>query len=195
MGASPSKKDSWVGWGGGVLVGFVISGGCIKSAGSLGFTPWLQLVIGVFSWLLVAWWVHGVYLQFRKGIAAQEYNEVLRRLTAHYRDETNDLRAEVKLLKRTSFETGVGDFIAGYNEAGVEIALGGADAFGPMAEAILKFPVTKLHEQLVGAMRRGWEEGKLNSGGMITDLHRDQFETSAERLCWQWIQAMTEGKR
>lgn len=195
MGAAPSKTHLFAGWAVGIVVGFIVSGSAIAFARSLDFAPWLQLVIGTVTWVGSGWFVRDCYEDLRLGAVARQYNEVLRKLVNDYAIEVRDLKVEVKLLKRTSFETEVGDFIHSYNEAGVEIALGGAEPFGRMAEAILKFPVTKLHEQLVAAMRRGWEEGKLNSGGMITDLHRDQFDTSAERLCWQWIQAMTEGKR
>lgn len=195
IGASPFKSDSLVGWGVGVLVGFVISGGCIKSASLLNFAPWLQLFIGVYSWLLVTWWVHSVYLQFRKGIAAQEYNEVLQRLVSDYMSENQDLKAEVRLLKRTSLETGLNDFVTGMNQAGVEIALGGADPFGQTAQAKLFFPVTILHKHIVSGFMEGWEEGKREAGGMVTSLHESQYRERAERQAWMWIQEMTEGKR
>lgn len=195
IGASPSKKTSLVGWAVGAMFGIILSGGCISSAGDLGASPWLQLIIGVLTLIFVTWWVHAIVIQFAKGIAAQKQNEYLWNTLHHYRDEATDLRTEVKLLKRTSFSSEIGDFVHGFNTAGVEIALGGADPFGPMAEAALRFPATVLHKHLTNAMVEGWEAARASMGATPETLFGKEARATAEEMAWRWIQQMAEGKR
>lgn len=192
IGASPPKKISLVGWAVGAMFGIILSGGCISSAGDLGASPWLQLIIGVLTLIFVTWWVHGVVIQFAKGIAAQKQNEYLWDTLHHYRDEAMDLRAEVKLLKRTSFNSEIGDFVHGFNTAGVEIALGGADPFGPMAEAALRFPALQLHKHLVDAMVFGLKSNNRIVAGKPSE---EFVKRGFEEIAWKRIQEMTEGKR
>lgn len=177
-GLRPSKTD----WLIGVVLGFVVSGNVLWLGKSIGLSSGFRLAIGLVVW-------GGVAL-----FAADLLRDIRQKedLLAQYKAELRERNSEVRMLSQTSMNKGVDDFITGMNQAGVEIALGGASPFGQTASIKLRFPVVTLHKHIVNGMVNGYETGvRIGENGPSDEFVRRGFE----EISWKWIEQMTEGKR